>query len=61
MIGARLSTLLSGETAMYARNKSIASLVQNSNGQINLGDFFFAPEGTSEAETKRFLEFFKEG
>ena len=59
MIGARLSTLMSGETAMYIRNKSIASLVQNSNGQINLGDFFFAPEGTSESETKKFLEIYK--
>ncbi len=61
LIGARLNTLLSGETAMYSRNKSIASLVEKSNGQINLGDFFFAPEGTSEAETKKFIEFFKQG
>ncbi len=60
-IGARLNTLMSGESAMYIRNKTVANLVQKTNGQINLGDFFFAPEGTSETETKRYLELYKEG
>jgi hypothetical protein len=59
ILGARIPSLLKGESALYARNKEIATLVEKTNGQINLGDFFFAPEGTSEQESKKWIQKFQ--
>ncbi len=59
ILGARIPSLLKGESALYSRNKEIAALVDKTNGQINLGDFFFAPEGTSEKEALKWIEIFQ--
>lgn len=61
ILGARVPALLKGESALYSRNKEIAALVEKTNGQINLGDFFFAPEGASEEEAKKWIKMNQSG
>ena len=61
ILTSRPASLLKGDSQLLNRNKLVASIVEKSNGQINLGDFFFAPEGYSEKENKKFLEFFSKG
>lgn len=61
ILGARLQNLIQGENTLYKRNKMIEELVNSTNGQINLGDFFFAPEGSSEIEKERWIKHFQQG
>ncbi|MCB1144180.1 MAG: DUF1574 family protein [Leptospiraceae bacterium] len=55
-IGARLSSIIHFDFALYQRNQIVAKIIEENNGMINLGDFFMAPEGTSEKERIPLIE-----